>query len=188
MQSPAEDQKANLNNALRSVFLRSGYAGASVARLAAATELGKASLYHYFPGGKEEMGRSLVREAVAHLQQRVFSQLGRGSNPVEAICLTIDAFSDYVEGGAQNCLIAQFSQENAPVIEQEQIRSQFEEWQRQLASRYEDMDLKPKAALRAARKLTATLYGHLLLANLLGDPKEFRRGVKRLKAELIEQS
>lgn len=188
MQSSADDQKASLNNALRSVFLRSGYAGASVARLAAATELGKASLYHYFPGGKEEMGRTLVREAVAHLQHRVFSHLGRGSDPIAAICQTVDAFSDYVEGGSQNCLIAQFAQENAPVLDRAQISGQFDEWQRQLASRFEDLDMKPKAAMRAARSLTAQLYGHLLTANLLGEPKEFRRGVKRIKAELSNAS
>ena len=188
MKTQPDDQKARLNNALRSVFLRSGYAGASVARLAAATELGKASLYHYFPGGKEEMGRALVREAVSQLQHQVFSRLGRGSDAVAAICLTIDGFSDYVDGGAQNCLLAQFSQENAPVIDQDQIRTQFEEWHRQLASRFEDLDLKPKAAKRAARQLVAELYGHLLLATLLGQPKEFRRGVKRLKAQLTAQN
>ncbi|MGI9324211.1 MAG: TetR/AcrR family transcriptional regulator [Pseudomonadales bacterium] len=179
-------QKQILSSALRSVFLRSGYAGASVSRLAAATELGKASLYHYFPGGKEEMAASLLRETVAHLQQQVFAQLSRHADPEEAICQCIDAFVDYGEGNQLNCLIAQFALENAPVLEREQIAAQFEDWQRQLSVRFEDLDLKPKAARKAARQLLAELYGALLMANLLGQPKELRRAAKRLKTSLSE--
>ncbi len=40
---------------LAAAFRRDGYDGASIARLSAATGLGKASLYHYFPGGKQDM-------------------------------------------------------------------------------------------------------------------------------------
>ncbi len=176
--------KQVLNTALQSVFLRSGYAGASVARLAAATELGKASLYHYFPGGKEEMGATLVRETVAHLQQQVFAHLSRQANPEKALSQCIDAFVEYCENGQLNCLIAQFALENAPVLEREQIAAQFEDWQRQLANRFEDLGHKPKSALRAARQLLAELYGALLMANLMGQPKELRRAAKRLKISL----
>ena len=37
------------------LFRQHGYDGVSLAKIAAATELGKASLYHHFPGGKAEM-------------------------------------------------------------------------------------------------------------------------------------
>lgn len=185
MATSNSDQKQILNSALRSVFLRSGYAGASVSRLAAATELGKASLYHYFPGGKEEMGRTLIREAVAQLQQQVFAQLNRTSDPAEAIGRTVDAFFDYVESSQQNCLIAQFALEHAPVLDQEQMAAQFEDWQRQLASRFEDLGHKPKPALRAARRFMAELYGSLMMSQLLNQPKELKRAAKRLKADLL---
>lgn len=41
--------------ALFQLFRESGYDGVSLAQIAVATGLGKASLYHHFPGGKVEM-------------------------------------------------------------------------------------------------------------------------------------
>ena len=40
---------------LTRVFRREGYDGASLARLSEATGLGRSSLYHHFPRGKEDM-------------------------------------------------------------------------------------------------------------------------------------
>ena len=44
------------------LFRHHGYDGVSLAKIAEATGLGKASLYHHFPGGKTEM----VRETLAY--------------------------------------------------------------------------------------------------------------------------
>lgn len=184
MADQKSEHKKALNRALRSVFLHSGYAGASVARLAAATDLGKASLYHHYPGGKDEMAGTLLREAVASLQQQVFAPLAQSQPADQALSAAIDGFVDYVQGGDGNCLVAQFAQEHAPVVEQATLAAQYQDWHSQLAARYEELGHKPKPALRAARRLLAELYGALLMANLLGEPKELRRAAKRLKADL----
>lgn len=182
--SAKDAQRIQLNDALRGVFLEAGYAGASLTRLAAATELGKASLYHYYPGGKAEMAQTLVREAIYQLQLEVFSPLGRGGAPQDQLKACIDGFSRYVSGGQQNCIIALFRTEQAPVLDRRQVAAQFDDWCRQLAEPYEKLGLKPKAALRSARQLMAGLYGALALSQLLDDPKEYRRGAKRLKNQL----
>jgi AcrR family transcriptional regulator len=184
-QNAAKDaQRVQLNDALRGVFLDAGYAGASLTRLAAATELGKASLYHYYPGGKAEMAQTLVREAIYQLQLEVFSPLSRGGPPEDQLLACIDGFSRYVAGGQQNCIISLFTAEQAPVVDGRQIAAQFDDWCRQLAEPYVALGQKPKAALRSARQLLAGLYGALALSQLLGDPKEYRRGAKRLKNQL----
>jgi AcrR family transcriptional regulator len=58
---------------LAEVFREHGYEDASLSLLSQATGLGKGSLYHFFPGGKEEMasgsagrGRRLVRARGIH--------------------------------------------------------------------------------------------------------------------------
>ena len=45
-------------------FRTYGFEGATLARLSEATGLGRASLYHYFPGGKDDMAREVI--ALAH--------------------------------------------------------------------------------------------------------------------------
>ncbi|SMC17055.1 transcriptional regulator, TetR family [Andreprevotia lacus DSM 23236] len=46
---------------LSAVFHQYGYDGATLARLSAASGLGKGSLYHHFPGGKEEIGVAVLQ-------------------------------------------------------------------------------------------------------------------------------
>ncbi|MEM1229597.1 MAG: TetR/AcrR family transcriptional regulator [Pseudomonadota bacterium] len=183
-----DDQRQRISDAVRAVFLASGYAGASLTRLAAATGLGKASLYHYYPGGKAEMARSLVRDAIFALQREVFGPLTRGGSGTQRLSDCIDGFVAYTAGGQQNCIIALFLAEHAPVLDERLIHSQFEDWCRALADCYESLGQKPKAALRSARRLLGALYGALALAQLLGEPKELRRTAKRLKLELRDSA
>jgi len=61
----AQPRRDALLRQLGQVFRERGYEGATLTQLAAATGLGKASLYHHFPGGKAEMADVLVRDAIA---------------------------------------------------------------------------------------------------------------------------
>ncbi len=45
---------------LLELFRKSGYDGVNIARISEATGLGKASLYHQFPQGKEQMAREVL--------------------------------------------------------------------------------------------------------------------------------
>ena len=54
---------------LLAVFQRLGYDGASLAELSHATGLGKSSLYHYFPNGKEEMALAVLRNVHCWIEQ-----------------------------------------------------------------------------------------------------------------------
>ena len=53
---------------LTKTFRTSGYDGASLARLSESTGIGRSSLYHYFPGGKEEMAQAVLAHANAWLE------------------------------------------------------------------------------------------------------------------------
>ena len=70
---------AEILERLARVFRDVGYEGARLAMLAKATGLQKASLYHRFPAGKEQMARDVLGAAGAWLEQNVLSvlQIGR---------------------------------------------------------------------------------------------------------------
>lgn len=181
------DAKQALLLRLKAVFVTHGYTGASLSRLAAASGLGKASLYHHFPGGKEEIAGTLLRDAVGELQQHVFAPilvatdapLKRG-DAARRLRRTIERFTDYVDRGESHCLLALFAQEGAPGVNHHALREQFERWRWGLAHCYEATGRKPKAARRAAADLLNALYGSLLLARALHDPRQLRQSAKRL--------
>lgn len=167
------------------VFRERGYEGATLVQLATATGLGKASLYHHFPGGKAEMAAVLLRKSVADLQKRAFARLTSSKRlPVERLEAFIEGFSDYVNQGANHCLVAVFAQSPASREQGELIKNQFADWLNTLISVFEELGEKPKRARRCADQLLDELYGGLLTAKLLGDPHHFQRCVKRLKKAL----
>src|SRR5262245_55204338 len=82
---------------LAEVFRRHGYEGATLSELARVTGLGKASLYHHFPGGKSEMAEALARYAIADLDERAFRHLKSRAPWNERIGECIDGFADYAD-------------------------------------------------------------------------------------------
>lgn len=77
--------KAQLIQQLEQVFVQRGYDGATLVHLSRASGLSKASLYHYFPGGKTEMVAMLVRKAIAELHQLGFTHLQNTNTPSLAL-------------------------------------------------------------------------------------------------------
>lgn len=77
------------NAQLLKVFQQYGYEGATLARLSKATGLGKASLYHYFPKGKEEMALSVLDYINNWFAANIFAPLQESGEPQERI-RTID--------------------------------------------------------------------------------------------------
>ncbi len=176
--------KALLHAQLAGVFQARGFAGATLNELAAAAGLGKASLYHHFPGGKAEMAAVLLRDAVARLEKGAFARLNGSQPPQERLQRFVDGFSDYVDGGESHCFIAVLAQGSIAKAHKKLIAQQYDDWLHHLASVFEQAGEKPKRAERVAAKLLADLYGFLLVAKLRSDSKYFRQGIKRLKKEL----
>ncbi len=177
--------RATLLSQLGQVFRERGYEGATLSQLAAATGLGKASLYHHFPGGKAEMAEALMRDAVTELQQRAFARLAGPEPPAERLQAFINGFADYLERAGGQCLLGVLAltaepqpREHPPLTTA--ITEQFRDWQLALARVFEEMGDKPKRAARRAAELLNQIYGAQLVSKLLDDTKHLRRTLKRL--------
>ncbi|HYZ15520.1 MAG TPA: helix-turn-helix domain-containing protein, partial [Candidatus Acidoferrum sp.] len=77
---------------LFTVFRDQGYAGASISQIAEATGLGRSSLYHYFPGGKEDMALAVLEHVEASMRERLFSPLRGAGSPTKRLKGMIDAY------------------------------------------------------------------------------------------------
>lgn len=172
--------KTELVATLDEVFRRRGYEGATIAELSRACGLGKASLYHHFPGGKDEMAQVLLRRAVAELGTRAYRHLDRPAPWHERLTGFVEGFSQYCDGGARNCLIAELSATGARIKFAAETEQQTREWLRQLAAVFAETGISKKRAQRRASDLLNTLYGALVMARLMNDPKPFRQTIRRL--------
>ncbi|MEM9622840.1 MAG: TetR/AcrR family transcriptional regulator [Pseudomonadota bacterium] len=167
---------------LHSVFVQRGYDGATLANLAAATGLSKASLYHHFPGGKLEMIENLVRQSIADLHKKAFSHLQTQAPPKQRLGAFVEGFSAYCEQGEKHCLLAVISQQKSAGDElagvHTAISEQFADWQNLLADVIQQAGSKPKKARRDAVGTMSTLYGGLVLARIHQDPGHFKAAVR----------
>jgi AcrR family transcriptional regulator len=176
--------RTQLIEQLRGVFERNGYAGATLSQLAAATGLGKSSLYHHFPGGKREMAQALLRHAVARAEILAFSRLQGPEHPATRLATFLEGFSRYVDDGAGHCLLAVLAQGGAHKELGPEIAAQVTDWTNLLTKTLEESGLKPKRARRLAGDLLDQLYGSLTVAKMLNHPDHFRRTVKRVAKRL----
>lgn len=164
---------------LRRVFEHNGYAGATFSLMAAATGLGRATLYHYFPGGKQEMAEALLEDAAAELDSRAFSKLLGGARPADRLAAFLEGFSDYLHAGHGHCLLAVFAQGDARDVLGPAVMRHMAHWQMLLEATLSGAGLSAKRARRAAEEVLDGLYGGLVVGKMTGDERHFERALKR---------
>src|SRR5262245_44447839 len=113
---------------LMTAFRRHGYDGASLAELSAVTGLGKSSLYHYFPDGKEGRARAVLQCALDWLRRNAFAPL-RGDGPAaERLTRMIASLDRLYAGGRVACLLGNLVVGGARRAFQRELKAAFREW------------------------------------------------------------
>ena len=123
---------------LLAVFQRLGYDGASLAELSHGTGLGKSSLYHYFPNGKEEMALAVLRRVHAWMEENAIVPLHGQGSPKERLERTLRALDSLYAGGKNACVLGNLVVGGARHLYQRQLRSTFssiQAWTRRSTAR-----------------------------------------------------
>ncbi len=170
------------------VIRRHGYDGASLAELSKATGLGKSSLYHHFPDGKDDMVRAVLDRLEQQLTASLFDPLGGAGSPrsrLDAMVATLDAF---YRGGREACVLANLVLGSTRKRFRKPLRRIFEAWIAAVAGALRDAG-QPEALARArAEDAVLRIEGALVLAGAFDDPAVFGRTLKQLPAELLASS
>lgn len=101
----AKHSKADMANALEKIFKEYGYEGASLKLLAQAADLSKASLYHHFPRGKEEMAAHVLAHSGARLQKLVLAPMMGTDDGVSRVQASLRGVAKYYAGSVPICLM-----------------------------------------------------------------------------------
>lgn len=186
MARPAKIEDSVLQKKLSDVFREVGYEGASLAMLSEATGLKKASLYHRFPGGKEQMAREVMTRAEEWLTEHVLTPL-KSSGPREArIHAMIRSLDEFYSGGRQACLLNMLSSPRAdrgPFARP--IKNAFKAWIEALSAVLVDAGFDEDTARFRAERAIALLQGSLVVSRGMDTTRPFRNCLANLERELL---
>ncbi|MGO8954637.1 MAG: TetR/AcrR family transcriptional regulator [Rhodomicrobium sp.] len=178
-------ERADIVPLLGEIFRTYGYEGASLSIIGEATGLGKGSLYHFFPGGKEEMAAAVLADIEAWFENRVFGPLRECSDPKKAVAEMFAAVDAYFQSGGRVCLVGAFALSNVRDRFSAEVQRYFSLWTGALAAALEMLMHEPSSARDLAEEAVSGIQGALVLARAAGEPAIFTRTLQRLEMRLL---
>ncbi len=172
-------------SALGEVFRAHGYEGASLALISEATGLGKGSLYHFFPGGKEQMAAEVLGSIDAWFVTEIYRPLRKASDPRGGIADMFAGVDTYFRSGRRVCLIGVVALGNARDLFADRVKEYFVAWVDALALALRKLGHSPTVARHLAEQAVLEIQGALVLARAVNDRKVFSRALMRSHRRLM---
>src|SRR5690242_7534917 len=180
---PAKLSDAQLFERLTEVFRRRGYDGASYADLMKATGLVKASLYHRFPGGKEEMVGAIQSEVDGHFAGYVLAPALEEGDPKQRARQMARRLRKFYDSGKAWCLLDTLTlADNRATLAHAKKSMEF--WVERFARVGRDAGFSAGAARKRAEEAVAAIEGGLVVARVLRNRRPFLRVLAGLAKKL----
>jgi len=173
-------EKAEIVDRLFVVFQDHGYEGASLADLSRATGLGKSSLYHHFPGGKEQMAEAVLEKGKAFMQTAV-ADVAKSSEPLKGRIRKIIAALDRLYAGGKNpCVLGRLAVSEIGPAGRKLAHDIFAMWTDAVAHLARESGMSQVQSRRFAEDWIARVQGSLILYAANGDCTPFERTMAAL--------
>lgn len=179
MRTPKVTDQA-LIESLVYLFSKYGYEGATLTRIAEATGLERASLYHRFPGGKEEMVSMVLETVYLWFQEKVLQPLRNSSSPEERIKSMASGLKEFYNFGKKSCLLdsLSFGEENRSI--RKQIQVFFDQWIQALSQVFLDAGWNEDRSREKAEDCISRIQGGLVLSRGMQSNQPFLRIMDQL--------
>ncbi|TZG34082.1 TetR/AcrR family transcriptional regulator [Agrobacterium sp. B1(2019)] len=177
-------ERSDAITALAEVFREHGYEGASLALIGKATGLGKGSLYHFFPNGKEEMLQAVLVEIEQWFEDSVYSPLRDGDDADAAITAMLDETAKYFRSGRRVCLVGALAGTNTRDLFAQAIRGYFVAWVDALQAALVRQGRDAEQARLLSEDAVLAIQGAIVLSRALDDPAVFQRAIDQLHSRL----
>jgi AcrR family transcriptional regulator len=167
------------------VFRQYGYEGTSLSMLSKATGLGKASLYHHFPQGKQGMANAVMDYIAKSFEETVLQFLKSSDTPEERILSMCEALADFYAHGNNNCFLAMMSWGEANNLFHDQVKQQLEIWIDTLTQVLIEAGIEHKLARERSQDAMIEIQGGLILVRILDEPAIFTRILNNMPKKLL---
>jgi TetR/AcrR family transcriptional regulator, lmrAB and yxaGH operons repressor len=173
---------------LLAVFRRLGYEGASLSELSKATGLGRSSLYHYFPGGKEDMARATLERLGEWVDLHLLQPLRSSGTPEERLDRVKVELDVLYASGQNACLLGTLVHGESRHLFQAQLRASFTALIEAFADLVIETGVDPLIAKQRSEDAVMRIQGALILSGGLDDSEPFRRVIAHLSKDLLRGS
>jgi TetR/AcrR family transcriptional regulator, lmrAB and yxaGH operons repressor len=176
---------SDLLDRLGLLFRTNGYDGSSLGDIAVATGLQKSSLYHRFPGGKQQMASEVAGAVGAHVAEDVLAPLSGPGTPHERLTSVAGRLDEFYDGGRRSCLLDTLSISDPGTAATTGLGVAAEGWIAAFAGVAEAEGVGRAEARRRAEDAVASIEGALVLARVTGNVASFARSLERLPSLLL---
>jgi len=184
MPRTAKLSKGAICEHLMPVFELYGYEGASLKMLADAAGLSKASLYHHFPKGKEDMASHVLGQAGVRLQAMVLAPLETTMPGADRLAASLDGVADYYQGQIPVCLMNSFLLGGGVGLFGGQIKKVVTVWQRGFVAAYESAGADRIEARAWGVYAVERIQGALVLCRVQGSRKPLEACLDELRTDV----
>lgn len=169
------------------LFRQYGYDGATLSKISEATGLGKASLYHHFPGGKDEMVEAVLDYLERWLDQNILQPLNSPGDSLSRLRQMCDRVNEVYEGGNQPCLSAILLLGSARDVFHERVKTLYQTWIGAIAAVLVECGMNQELAQQRAEDAMTAIQGSLIVSQGLNKPAPFQRVMQHLPEDLCKE-
>jgi TetR/AcrR family transcriptional regulator, lmrAB and yxaGH operons repressor len=174
------EEKQEIVDRLFQTFRDRGYEASSLAVLSEATGLGKSSLYHHFPKGKEQMAEAVLAQGKTFMENAVV-EVAQSPEPLKArLRKVIAAFDTLYDGGRNHCIIGRLSGEAIGPAARQTVQEIVASWIDAVALLAREGGLSPSRARHFAEDWFTRVQGSLILHAATGDTEPYKRTMNAL--------
>lgn len=167
-------------------FRQNGYEGSSLALLSKATGLGRSSLYHHFPKGKEDMANAALEWVLACFDEQVLSPLRETSQPpIERLHACANGLAEFYADGVRSCLIDIFSIGSAAKLFQAKLGVCTKSLIQIFSEIARESGVSADEALRRGEDVVIGIQGVLVVSRTIGSNAPFLRFLKEFPQQLL---
>jgi TetR/AcrR family transcriptional regulator, lmrAB and yxaGH operons repressor len=172
---------------LLKLFRQFGYEGVTLTKISEATGLGKASLYHHFPGGKAAMAAVALADVNLWLETRILPILAidESRSPIDVFQSMCEETSRFFNAGQNPCLWAVLAMEEASDdLFHDEISVAFSRWIKAIAAVLVGVGVEPTLAKQRGEDAVIAIQGALIVSRGLRNYTSFQRVLQQLPQQL----
>ncbi|CAN1210212.1 TetR/AcrR family transcriptional regulator [Tumidithrix helvetica PCC 7403] len=172
---------------LLKLFRQFGYEGVTLSKISHETGLGKASLYHHFPGGKAEMAEAALSQVNQWLETSILGILERQEKPIAKFQAMCEETNRFFNQGQNSCLWAVLVMEqSSDDLFHTKISWAFSQWIEAIAKVLIAAGLDATQAKQRGEDAMIAIQGALILSHGLRDFAPFQRAIAQLPQQLCQ--